>query len=138
MVYRCHREPAGRESFFEPVPIGTVLSDNGVREMKMRAMIVMIAVVLTAVFASSALGAGSSSAKAAYGKKGSSVQAVLSAKTTKATKAAPKKVVAKHAVVKAATLPFTGLDLGFVAGAGVVLLGMGFSLRRVTRKPPVV
>ena len=105
--------------------------------MKMRAMIVMIAVVLTAVFASSALGAGNSSAKAAYGKKGSSVQAVLSAKTTKA---APKKVVAKHVVAKTATatLPFTGLDLGLVAGAGVVLLGMGFSLRRVTRKPPVV
>jgi hypothetical protein len=104
--------------------------------MKMRAMIVMIAVVLTAVFASSALAAGNSSAKAAYGKKGSSVQAVLSAKTTKV--APKKKVVAKHVVAKAATLPFTGLDLGFVAGAGVVLLGMGFSLRRVTRKPPVV
>jgi len=102
--------------------------------MKMRAMIVMIAVVLTAVFASSALGAGNSSAKAAYGKKGSSVQAVLSAKTTKA---APKKVVVvKHVAAKTATLPFTGLDLGFVAGAGVVLLGMGFSLRRVTRKQP--
>src|ERR1700693_1901316 len=114
MVYRCHREPAGRESFFEPVPIGTVLSDYGVREMKMRAMIVMIAVVLTAVFASSHVGAGNSSAKAAYGKKGSSVQAVLSAKTTKA---APKKVVAKHVVAKTATatLPFTGLDLGLVA-----------------------
>ena len=105
--------------------------------MKMRAMIVMIAVVLTAVFASSALGAGNSSAKAAYGKKGSSVQAVLSAKTTKAApKKVVKKVVVKHVAAKTATLPFTGLDLGFVAGAGVVLLGMGFSLRRVTRKQP--
>jgi hypothetical protein len=108
--------------------------------MKMRAMIVMIAVVLTAVFASSALGAGNSSAKAAYGKKGTSVQAVLSAKTTKAApkKVVPKKVVVKHVVAKTATLPFTGLDLGLVAGAGVVLLGMGFSLRRVTRKSPGV
>ena len=45
-------------------------------------------------------------------------------------------VVVKHVAAKTATLPFTGLDLGFVAGAGVVLLGMGFSLRRVTRKQP--
>ena len=105
--------------------------------MNMRTMIVMTALVLTAVFASSALAAGNSSAMAAYGKKGAKVQAVLAAKTTKT---APKKIVVKHtapAVKSAATLPFTGLDLGLVAGAGVVLLGMGFSLRRVTRKPPV-
>ena len=39
----------------------------------MRAAMVVIAVVLTAVFASSALAAGNSSAKSAYGKKGAKV-----------------------------------------------------------------
>lgn len=33
----------------------------------------------------------------------------------------------------AGTLPFTGMDLGLVGGAGVVLVAMGISLRRVTR-----
>jgi hypothetical protein len=116
------------------------LSNYGVREMKMRTMIAVVAVVLTAVFASTALAAGNSSSTSAYGSKASKVQAVLAAKTTvkkpaKATHvSAPKKV----AVKSAATLPFTGLDLGFIAGAGVVLLGMGLSLRRVTRKAPQV
>jgi hypothetical protein len=35
-------------------------------------------------------------------------------------------------------LPFTGLDLGVVLVAGVLLIGVGFGLRRVTRKPPQV
>lgn len=32
------------------------------------------------------------------------------------------------------TLPFTGLDLGFVLLGAVVLIGLGLSLRRVTRR----
>ena len=105
----------------------------------MRATIVMIAVVLTAVFASSALAAGNSSAKAAYGKTGAKVQAAIASKPKHAVK---KVVPAKKSGILGAsatatqTLPFTGLDLGFVAGAGIVLVGMGLSLRRVTRKPP--
>jgi len=31
------------------------------------------------------------------------------------------------------SLPFTGLDIGLVAGAAVLLLGLGFALRRGTR-----
>lgn len=31
------------------------------------------------------------------------------------------------------SLPFTGLELGLVAGGGVVLLAAGFTLRRVAR-----
>jgi hypothetical protein len=34
---------------------------------------------------------------------------------------------------RGATLPFTGLDLGFVAAAGGVLLALGFAVRRLTR-----
>lgn len=32
-------------------------------------------------------------------------------------------------------LPFTGLDLGLVAGGGILLLGLGFGVRRVSREP---
>jgi len=99
---------------------------NGLREKTMKATMVVFAVVLTAVFAASAFAGGNSSAKSAYGNKGTKVQAV----------------VGKHAVlgaqktVKGTTLPFTGQDLGFVAGAGVLLVGMGFGVRRLTRKQP--
>jgi hypothetical protein len=31
------------------------------------------------------------------------------------------------------TLPFTGMDLGLVGLAGIVLLGLGFSLRQIAR-----
>ena len=33
-------------------------------------------------------------------------------------------------------LPFTGLDLGLVVAAGVVLLAMGFAIRRLSRPQP--
>jgi hypothetical protein len=33
------------------------------------------------------------------------------------------------------SLPFTGADLGVLAGAGVLLLGMGVGLRRLTHRP---
>ena len=32
-------------------------------------------------------------------------------------------------------LPFTGLDIGLVVGAGGVLLAMGFGIRRLSRSP---
>lgn len=35
----------------------------------------------------------------------------------------------------AGALPFTGLDLGLVAGAGVLLLGVGYGLRRMAGRP---
>lgn len=85
----------------------------------------VIAVVLAAMFATSALAGGNSSAKSAYGNKGTKIQAVVGQHTVAGAKA-----------VKGATLPFTGLDLGFAAGAGVLLIGMGLGVRRVTRKRP--
>jgi hypothetical protein len=39
-------------------------------------------------------------------------------------------------VQEAGDLPFTGLDLGIVAGLGIVLLGTGLFLRRTTRRAP--
>lgn len=95
----------------------------------MRATMLVIAVVLTAVFASSALAAGNSSAKSAYGNKGTKIQAVVA-------KAPKHAILGVKTTVKGTTLPFTGVDLGFVAGAGVLLVGMGLGFRRVTRKPP--
>lgn len=101
-------------------------------------MLVIAVVILTAVFASSALAAGNSSATSAYGNTGTKVQAVIgkAKKPVHATLAAKTTVkVKKVQQVKSQTLPFTGLDLGFVAGAGVLLVGMGLSLRRISRKP---
>ncbi len=37
-----------------------------------------------------------------------------------------------------ASLPFTGLDLGLLAGAGVLLFGLGTAVRLVLRLPPAV
>jgi hypothetical protein len=34
------------------------------------------------------------------------------------------------------TLPFTGLEAGIVALVGVGLVGLGFAMRRGTRRPP--
>jgi hypothetical protein len=36
------------------------------------------------------------------------------------------------------SLPFTGLDLALLAGAGVVLLGLGLGMRHLTRAPESV
>ena len=37
-----------------------------------------------------------------------------------------------------ASLPFTGMDLGLLAGAGVLLVGLGTAVRLVLRLPPPV
>ncbi len=37
--------------------------------------------------------------------------------------------------VDSGSLPFTGLDLGLMAAGGVVLAGMGFGMRRLSRAP---
>lgn len=39
--------------------------------------------------------------------------------------------------VKAATLPFTGLNLVILIAAGIILIVLGFSLRRITRRRPI-
>jgi len=36
------------------------------------------------------------------------------------------------------SLPFTGLDLALLAGAGAVLLGLGLGMRHLTRAPDAV
>jgi len=105
----------------------------------MRGTIALLAVVVAAVFASSAL-AGNSSTKTTYDTKGATVQLTIG-KVKPKVKVAPKvkptiKTAPKlTAHVRTGTLPFTGLDLGFIVAGGLVLVGMGASLRRLTRQP---
>jgi hypothetical protein len=97
----------------------------------MRGTIALLAVIVACVFASSAL-AGNSSTKTTYDTKGANVQKTLGkSKTKPVAKTTPK-------VVHTGTLPFTGLDLGFIVAGGLVLVAIGASLRRVSRQqtPP--
>jgi len=97
----------------------------------MRRTIALLAVVVAAAFASSALAAGNSPTRTTYNTKGETIQKTVSKPNTK-LKTAPK------ANTRTGTLPFTGLDLGFIAAGGLVLVGTGVSLRRITRRstPP--
>ena len=99
----------------------------------MKATMLVLAVVLAAVLASSALAGGNSSATATYEKRGTKVQKVVGKPKTTPK---PKATGGQPTVSSGGTLPFTGLDLAFIAGGGVLLVGMGVSLRRITRKPP--
>jgi hypothetical protein len=113
----------------------------------MRAIVLGTAVFLAAVVAGSALGAGNSPAKSVYDTHGTKVQHVLGAahKATSHKPSSPSGTLAAKATTKAAPatasspgsdLPFTGLDLGFIVGAGALLAAIGFSLRRMGRKSP--
>jgi hypothetical protein len=88
--------------------------------------VLALALVVASVFAASALASGNGTLCKVYCKKGSSVQQQVnsgSAFTPPSSDAS-------------GTLPFTGLDLGVIALAGVLLVIAGFGLHRVTRKPP--
>jgi hypothetical protein len=89
-----------------------------------------LALVAAAVFAASALAGGNGTLCKVYCKKGTSVQKQVGGNTF----TPPAGSVAGDSA-SGGQLPFTGLDLGFVALAGVVLVLAGFGLHRVTRKP---
>jgi hypothetical protein len=101
----------------------------------MKALILGMTVVLTIVFATAAFAAGNSPVSSVYDHPATKIQNVVgSSPTPSGTLAA--KATAPTPASSGASLPFTGLDLGFLAGAGILLVAMGYSLRRVTRKPP--
>jgi hypothetical protein len=104
----------------------------------MKSALLTAIVALAIVFAPSALAAGNGPTKSVYDHKGKQVQKVVAVVVTKPKPpSTPKPATTPattQAVVTKTTLPFTGLDLSFLAGAGAVLVGMGFSLRRLTRK----
>ncbi len=85
----------------------------------MKRVFVIIAVAVTALALAS--GALASSLTDGHGSTPTSSR-TLGAKVTKKT------------FVKAQTLPFTGIDLGVAALGGAALLGVGFTLRRSSRK----
>lgn len=97
-----------------------------------------IAVVFVSVFATPVLAAGNSSSTGTYDKTSAKVQKVVGAKHTKKTKSVKKPTVSLTTTkpTTTSTLPFTGLDLGFIVAAGVVLVVLGVSLRRLSRTPP--
>jgi len=82
-----------------------------------------VCVVLMLAVVPTALGAGSSPTGEVYGGQGAPTQGSLGASgpTTKPDSAST------------GTLPFTGVDLGLVLVAGVGLVVMGLSLRRIAR-----
>lgn len=100
----------------------------------MKAFLVVCIAALSLLVASSAL-AGNSPSKAVYTSAPSKDQQILAGKTTK-TKPKPKtKTKPVSSTQKTTgTLPFTGVDLGVFAAAGLVLIFAGASLRRVSRK----
>lgn len=91
--------------------------------MKRIYVIAATAIVLGLSVASGAL-AGGSTLQGGYGGEAAAGTAVHPKTSIAAAAAAP---------VQSGTLPFTGTDLAFAGGAGVLLLGSGFGLRRLGR-----
>ena len=101
----------------------------------MKTALLTAVVALAIVFAPSALAAGNGPTKSVYDHKAKQTQKVVAVVVTKPKPpSTPPSTAAPTTVVTKTTLPFTGLDLSFLAGAGAVLVAMGFSLRRLTRK----
>jgi hypothetical protein len=111
----------------------------------MKAAVVISVVTAFMVLAASAFAANGPT-KSVYDLKPTQVQGMVGGASTTppTTPSAPATASAPQAspsVLNTATpsssLPFTGIDLGLFAVAGVVLVGIGVSLRRVTQKHPV-
>jgi hypothetical protein len=95
-----------------------------------KGIVLVCALAVASVFAASALAAGSNGTMCkVYCKKGASVVKQVNVKQVKTAQV-------DAATASGGQLPFTGLDLGFVALAGVLLIAAGFGLQRATRKSP--
>jgi hypothetical protein len=89
-----------------------------------KSVVLGLALVAAAVFAASALAGSNGTLCKVYCKKGTSVQKQVAAASSFTPPGSD----------GGGTLPFTGLDLGVVALAGVLLVFAGFGLHRLTRK----
>jgi hypothetical protein len=105
---------------------------------KLRITFAIVAVLSALVLPTAAL---ANSGQSGYGGPNSAVAGINSSGGNGPTSSAPSPVVEEAPTVAAAevessgsTLPFTGLDVGYIAAAGIVLLGMGFLLRRVSHR----
>jgi hypothetical protein len=90
-----------------------------------KGIVLALALVVASMFAASALAGGNGTLCKVYCKKGTSVQKQVVQGADKPPSSSG-----------GGQLPFTGLDLGLIALAGVALVFAGFGLQRVTRKPP--
>ena len=81
---------------------------------------------LTLALTPVALGGDNGATKSVYGGEGQPTQGDLGPPPVTASGGAP-------TPGSGGTLPFTGLDLGLVTLAGIVLIGTGLSLRRMSR-----
>jgi hypothetical protein len=105
----------------------------------MRARLLISTIIMAIVFAPSAFAAGNTPSKSVYNHKSSQVQKAVAGavKNTTTHKPATKPATKPVATTKTSgTLPFTGLDLGLFGAVGIVLVVMGYGLRRVGKKPP--
>ena len=95
-----------------------------------KGIVLALALVVASVFAASALAGGNGTLCKVYCKKGTSVVKQVNVKQVNSAQGV------EAASASGGQLPFTGLDLGFVALAGVLLIVAGFGLQRATRKSP--
>ena len=100
--------------------------------MRMKTLAVLA--IMADSFPVSALAAGNSPSRSVYRPHAAQVQGVLGSNRQTATTGTA--TPATGASATGATLPFTGLDLAVLAAAGVILVGVGYSLRRLTHKSP--
>ena len=99
---------------------------------KIRITIAIVAALSALVLPTAAL---ANSGQQGYGGPNSAVAGINSSGGNGPTSSSPSPVVAEAEVESSgSTLPFTGLDIGYIAAAGIVLLGMGFLLRRATHR----
>ena len=96
----------------------------------------LAAFVVAALLSPAAIASSGKVLTYAYGGTAANVQKPLQSglKAAQKTKKASKPTVKAKPVAAAATLPFTGADLGLLAGAGIVLIGSGLLIRRTTRR----
>jgi hypothetical protein len=90
------------------------------REAPVKRLIGLVMVVLMMALAPIASAQGEDPTVSAYGGVAGEIQDTLDQPATEETQTV-------------GILPFTGLDLALASGAGVLLLGLGYGLRRASR-----
>jgi hypothetical protein len=95
-------------------------ADKREREAPVKRLIGLVMVVVVMALAPVAAAQGEDPAVTAYGGVAGEIQDTLDEPATEETQTV-------------GTLPFTGLDLALAGGAGILLLGLGFGLRRASR-----
>ncbi len=96
-----------------------------------RLVIAIVSAILTAALLLPAASLAQSSSVGGYGGNGGEVQNALGSGSAGTTDPS-----GSGSVTKAGTLPFTGLDLGWMIGGGIVLVGAGIAMGRAAPRAP--